>query len=71
MRRFSIWMHFDGKMLKFTESDDEEQLLNLIIAQAQQFGKPGSRYEVRNGDVVLHRIDIEMIYTVRPRDEAD
>ena len=70
-REYSVWVRHNGEMTMFTSTNTEEFALELIISQARQFGEPGARYEVRNSNgKVVHRIDIEMIYTVNPKEEG-
>ena len=49
------------------KSDDEKDLLRSMHELALLGGEVGQRFEIRNHEgTVLHRIDVQLVYTVRP-----
>jgi uncharacterized protein YxjI len=72
-RNYVLWRdrsQFHDFPARVTEADDEEKLLEIMVAMANgPFSEVGDRYEIKDSDgTVLHRIDIQVIYTVRPKD---
>ena len=57
----------EGCDIFLRKSDDEEDLLKSMHNLALLGGEVGQRFEIRDHEgTVLHRIDVQLIYTVRP-----